>query len=68
MMMSMSLERLAAIEFGVMCVGFSGKVLSRWFMAVSGSCAGYWLCSCVRRCCTAVFASGFVSAHMYVWM
>ncbi len=42
MMMSMSLERLAAIAFGVMCVGSSGKVLSHWFMAVSGSCAGYW--------------------------
>ena len=42
MMMSMSLERLAAMIFGVMCVGSSGKVLSHWFMAVSGSCAGYW--------------------------
>ena len=40
--MYMFLERLAAIVFGVMSVGSSGKVLSHWFMAVSESCAGYW--------------------------
>jgi hypothetical protein len=61
MMMSMFLERLAAIVFGVMSVGSSGKRLSHWFISVSGSCVGYWWCSCVSRCCTAVCASGFVS-------
>ena len=42
MMMSMFLGKLSAIVFGVMIVGSSGKILSRWFMAVSGSCVGYW--------------------------
>ena len=42
MMMSTSPKRLVEIVFGVMCVGSSGKVLSHGFMAVSGSCAGYW--------------------------
>ncbi len=37
MMMSMFLGRLAAIVFGVTSVGSSGKILSHWFMAVSGS-------------------------------
>ena len=41
-MMSMFLERLVAIVFGVMSVGSSGKILSHWFMVVSGSCARYW--------------------------
>ena len=42
MMMSIFLERLVAIVFGVMSIGSSGKILSHWFMAVSGSCVGYW--------------------------
>ena len=42
MVMSMFLGRLAAIVFVVRSVGSSGKVLSHWFMAVSGGCAGYW--------------------------
>ncbi len=42
MIMSMFLERLAAIVFGVMSVGSSGKVLSHKFLVVSESCAGYW--------------------------
>ena len=41
MMMSMFLERLVAIVFGLMSVGSSGKILSNWFMSVSESCAGY---------------------------
>jgi hypothetical protein len=64
MMMSTFLERLVAIVFGVMSVVSSTKRLSHWFMVVSGSCMGYWWCSCVRWRCTAVCALGFVSAHM----
>ena len=64
MMMSIFLERLAPIVFGVMSVGSSAKRLSRCFIAVSGRCVGYWWSTCVSRCCTAVCASGFVSAHM----
>jgi hypothetical protein len=41
MMMSIILERLVAIAFGVISVGSSGKRLSHWFIAVSGSCVGY---------------------------
>ena len=41
MMMSMFLERLATIVFGVMNVGSSGKRLSHWFIDVSGRCVGY---------------------------
>ena len=41
MMMSMPSGRAAAMLFGVMSVGASGKRVSQWFMAVSGSCAGY---------------------------
>ncbi len=41
MMMSMPSGRAAAMLFGVMSVGASGKRVSHWFMAVSGSCAGY---------------------------
>jgi len=64
MMMSMFLEILAAIVFSVMSVGSSGKVLSHWFIVVCGSFVGFWWYSRVRRCCIAVCASGFVSAHM----
>ena len=42
MMMSMFLGKLAAIVVGVMSVGSSRKILSHWFMVVSGNCAGYW--------------------------
>ena len=42
MMVSMFLGKLVAIVIGVMSVGSRGKILPRWFMAVSGSCAGYW--------------------------
>ena len=52
MTMSILIERLAAIVFGVMSVGSRGKRLSHLLIAVSGSCVGYWCCSCVRRCCT----------------
>ena len=38
---AMMIGRLDAIVFVVMSVGSSGKVLSHWFMGVSGSCAGY---------------------------
>ena len=41
MMMSIFLERLAAIVFGVMSVGYSGKRLSHWFIVISGNCVGY---------------------------
>ena len=41
MIMSIFLERLVAIVFGVMSVGSSGKRLSQWFIAVSGSWMGY---------------------------
>ena len=41
MMVSMFLGRLVVIVFGVLRVNSSGKLLSHWFMAVSGSCAGY---------------------------
>ncbi len=64
MMMAIFLERLAAIVFGVMSDGSSSNILSHWFIAVRGSCVGYCLCSCVSRCCTAVCASGFVSANV----
>ena len=64
MMMSVFLERMAAIVFGVMSVGSSGKRLPHWFIAVSGSCVGYCWCSCVSRCYIAVCTSGFVSAHV----
>ena len=60
--------KAAAMFFGVMSVGASGKRVSHWFMDVSGSCAGYCLCSCASLCFIEVCASGFVSAHAYVWM
>ena len=41
MMLLLFIERLAAIVFGVMNIGYSGKRLSHWFIAVSGSCVGY---------------------------
>jgi len=40
MMMSIFLEKLVAIEFGVLSVGSSGKRLSHWFITVTGSCVG----------------------------
>jgi hypothetical protein len=41
MMMSIFLERMTSIVFGVMSVGSSGKRLSHWFIAVSGNCVRY---------------------------
>ena len=41
MMISMFLGKFDAILFGVMSVGSSVKILPHWFMAVSGSCAGF---------------------------
>ncbi len=64
MIISISLERLAAIVFGVMSVGSSGNMLSHWFIVVRGICVGYCWCSCVSRCCIAVCASAFVFAHV----
>ncbi len=42
MIMSLFFERLAAIVFIVISVGFTGNILSHWSMVASGSCAGYW--------------------------
>ena len=42
MIMYMFLERLVAIVFIVISVGYSGNILSHWFMTVSESCVGYW--------------------------
>ena len=43
MIMSLFFERLAAILFIVISVGFiTGNILSHWSMVASGSCAGYW--------------------------
>ena len=41
MMVSIFLERMAAIVFGVMSVGSSGNKLSHWFIAASRSCVGF---------------------------
>ncbi len=58
MMMSIFLERLFAIVFGVISVGSSGSRLSHGYIAVRGSCVGYCWCSCASRCCTTGCASG----------
>ena len=42
MMIYMFLGKLDARMLDVMSVGSSGKMLSHWFMAISGSCVGYW--------------------------
>ncbi len=41
MRMSMPPGKVAAMLFGVMSVGASGRRVSHWFMDVRGSCVGY---------------------------
>ena len=66
--MSIPSGKAAAMLLVVMSVGSSGSRLSHWVIDESGSCLGYCSMSCVSRCFVEVCVSGFVSAHMYVWM
>jgi hypothetical protein len=42
--------KVAEMFSGVMSIGSSGRRLSHWLIAVSGSCRGCCWCNCVSLC------------------